>query len=120
MAEILGFGLWHLTAKGWIPGSWRYRDEGEEVPPPEGRVKTCRFMLTGSVGGDPREMLNKLWIGDPERAEVLERRFGRCPRSLPGPHGRPADSEPWAAYLANGGPGQPRERSPERKGPPRP
>ena len=84
MDRIVGWGLWHLTESGWVSGTWRIGDEGEDVDPPIGCVKTCRYMELLSEAREGNEQrVHRIGLVDEEAAQRLELHHGPCPRRIP-------------------------------------
>ena len=82
MDRILAWALWHLSANGWTRGSWRIGGEGQDTEPPDGCVKTCRYMELTSEARGKEVRVNRIAVLDGEQAQRLEREHGNCPRRV--------------------------------------
>ncbi len=83
MPPSIAWTEWHLTRRGWQPGSWQGERGSSSDSPPSTRVKTCIYY---EIMSDVHQVLDHgvqtVWVQNTTRAAWLEKKFGPCPRRL--------------------------------------
>ena len=76
---------WHLTANGWIRGSYRIDGSGvHNKDTPEGSILTKRYREDmSSPFKKPTETIQDIWSSNYEnKIKTLIEQFGDCPNTL--------------------------------------
>jgi hypothetical protein len=74
---------WHLTPKGWQPGSYEDRHgEKKIIAAPNDRVATNRYWARGAPRLGVITKIHEDWAGDKAATKKLTKKHGRTPEKL--------------------------------------